>query len=198
MTKNEIQEQRMRGYFIDATRSILKSEGLKVVSARNVAEIAGYSYATLYNYFKDIKELIFECVLGFQDECTAFVDSQTAAMEPGIPKIRSIAISYMKYFVEYPGIFELFFIESPGDLGNKQPTVDHINTFLNRLCEKDWQYALSKGLISEAKVEQLKYQLKYVTTGMLMFYLHRREPVEYSDFIKRAEDQISAIFMITE
>lgn len=198
MTKNEIQEQRMRGYFIDATRSILKSEGLKVVSARNVAEIAGYSYATLYNYFKDIKELVFECVLGFMDECTAFVDSQTAEMDPGIEKIRAIAISYMKYFVEYPGIFELFFIERPGDLGHKQPTVDHINNFLDQLCEKDWQTVIAAELASESRVNMLKYQLKYITTGMLIFYLHRREPIEYSDFINRANEQISTIFMISK
>ena len=53
MEKKEIQEQRMRGYFIQATKEIIKGEGIKSVSVRNIADRAGYSYATLYNYFKD-------------------------------------------------------------------------------------------------------------------------------------------------
>ncbi|NCD10629.1 MAG: TetR/AcrR family transcriptional regulator, partial [Negativicutes bacterium] len=123
MTKNEIQEQRMRGYFIDATRTILKGEGLRAVSVRNVAEIAGYSYATLYNYFRDVKDLVFECVCDFQNECTRFVEEKVGEEAPGLRRIRAITIAYMKYFVEYPGIFELFFIEKPSEIANKQPTV---------------------------------------------------------------------------
>ncbi|NLT49326.1 MAG: TetR/AcrR family transcriptional regulator, partial [Ignavibacteria bacterium] len=41
MTKNEIHEKRMKEYFIQATKELLKGEGLKVVSVRNVAEQAG-------------------------------------------------------------------------------------------------------------------------------------------------------------
>jgi AcrR family transcriptional regulator len=69
MKNKEIQEQRMRGYFIQATKNILKGEGLKSISVRNIADQAGYSYATLYNYFKDVNELIFLCVNDFQEEC---------------------------------------------------------------------------------------------------------------------------------
>ena len=52
---NIIQEERIRKYFIDAAKELIRGEGLSVVTARNVAERAGYSYATLYNYFKDIR-----------------------------------------------------------------------------------------------------------------------------------------------
>ena len=62
MDKKIIQEERMKGYFIQATKEILKGEGLRAASVRNIADQAGYSYATLYNYFKDIKELIFVCI----------------------------------------------------------------------------------------------------------------------------------------
>ena len=60
MEKKEIQEQRMRQYFIDAAKEIIKGEGLKCISTRNVSDRAGYSYATMYNYFKNINDLIYE------------------------------------------------------------------------------------------------------------------------------------------
>ena len=49
MKNKEIQEKRMRDYFIQATREILKGEGIESISVRNIADRAGYSYATLYN-----------------------------------------------------------------------------------------------------------------------------------------------------
>ena len=55
----------MRGYFIQAAKEILKGEGLESMSVRNIADQAGYSYATLYNYFKDVKDLILECIKDF-------------------------------------------------------------------------------------------------------------------------------------
>ena len=53
MERKKIQEERIRGYFIQATKEILKGEGLSALSVRNIADRAGYSYATLYNYFKE-------------------------------------------------------------------------------------------------------------------------------------------------
>ena len=77
MDKKEIQERRMKGYFIDATKELLKGEGLSAVSVRSVADKAGYSYATLYNYFKDLNDLIFECVRDFQTEWECFFSIRT-------------------------------------------------------------------------------------------------------------------------
>ena len=54
MKNKDVQEMRMKNYFIQATKEILKSEGIKHVSVRSVADRAGYSYTTMYNYFKEI------------------------------------------------------------------------------------------------------------------------------------------------
>jgi len=187
----------MRGYFIDATRTILKGEGLRAVSVRNVAQIAGYSYATLYNYFKDVKELVFECVCGFMDECREFVEKQTAEQEPGLRRIRAVSIAYMKYFVEYPGIFELFFIENHSSNSPRHNSDELINNFLEKLCEEDWNKLVSDGMISTDKKEELVRQIKYLTVGMMIFYLHRREKMEYTEFFNNAHRQISALFAET-
>jgi len=105
MGNKEIQEQRMKNYFIQATKEILKGEGLKCISVRNVADRAGYSYATLYNYFKDIKDLIFECVVDFQQECEEFVKAESKKSSAGKEKIKAVTTAYIKYFIQYPGIF---------------------------------------------------------------------------------------------
>lgn len=193
MTKNVIQEQRMRGYFIQATKDILKGEGLKSISVRNIAERAGYSYATLYNYFKDIKDLVFECVRDFQEECEEIVTRETQNARPGAEKIQAITKSYLKFFIQYPGIFELFYLEKPVDISSKKETMQWICTFLDRLCESDWEYAVTNNLIPASQTMNIKIRLNAVTNGLLLLYLNRRFPESYQEFTQISNIQIDEI-----
>ncbi len=43
MKNRQIQEERIKSYFLDSAKNLLKAEGLKSVSVRNVAYHAGYS-----------------------------------------------------------------------------------------------------------------------------------------------------------
>lgn len=197
MVNKEIQEERMRSYFIDSAKEILKGEGLKNISVRNIAERAGYSYATLYNYFKDVKDLIFECVKDFQDECTALVQKDSKKAEQGFQKIKVITQSYIKYFVQYPGIFELFYIEKTNEIaGKKQPTVEMIYSFLDRLCEEEWNYLTENNLITIDEKELMSSSLRYTVLGILILYLTRKHPANYKEFLKISEIQINNILKI--
>ena len=188
-----IQEERMRGYFIEATKTTLRGEGLKSVNVRNIAKEAGYSYATLYNYFRDIKELVFECVKDFQEECRVSVERETINIKHGLPKIRAITKSYVKYFIQYPGIFELFFIESVNDLGRKDLTINSIYSLLDNLCEEDWIFCLKEQIYSKKEVEIKKELLRNTIAGILLYYINRHTPNNYSDFVQLTNRQIDLI-----
>lgn len=193
MGNKEIQEKRMKEYFIQAAKSILKGEGLRSLSVRNIADQAGYSYATLYNYFKDVNDLIFFCVEDFQEECAAFVASQTQNMPDGKEKLKATIIGYVGYFVEYPGIFDLFYLAMVGDFGSKKATIDLIGTSLDQVCEKDWNFCTTKGIFAPEKAEVMKSQLRLMVVGLLLFYLNRRKPESYADFMNEARVQIDYI-----
>lgn len=194
MEKKEIQEQRMRGYFIQATKQILKGEGIRSVNVRNIADHAGYSYATLYNYFKDVKDLVFECVVDFQEECAEFVAAETKNSPRGIEKIKSIAKSYMKYFVQYPGIFDIFFLERINEISNKRSNVELIYTLLDRLSADEWDYCVDNNIVSAETAVIVKDQIHYVVTGILLFYMNRRHPDSYDKFMELSEIQLDTIF----
>ena len=193
MGNKEIQEQRMKGYFIQATKEILKGEGLRNISVRNIAERAGYSYATLYNYFKDVRDLIFECVVYFQEECETFVLSESAKNKPGIEKIRAIAKAYVKYFIQYPGTFELFFLEKTNDVANKQPTLKLISNFLDRLSNNDWEYCITTKVMTAEAAKVKKNTLHFTLVGMLLLYSNRRQPETYKEFSEEVGNQINSI-----
>lgn len=183
----------MRGYFIDSAKSILKGEGLRSISVRNIAENAGYSYATLYNYFKDIKDLIFECVKDFQEECEEMVLKDSRKAERGREKIMAISRSFIKYFVQYPGTFELFYIERVSDVGSKKNTVELIATFFDRLCSGEWDYVKESKIISAELTGKLRSNLNYTVTGMLLLYINRRTPASYKEFTSSVDEQLNYI-----
>lgn len=193
MENKEIQEQRMKNYFIQATKEMLKGEGLKSLSVRKIADRAGYSFATMYNYFRDVQELIFLCVKDFQDECREMVDSATGTMAPGKEKILAKTAAFIQYFVEYPGIFELFYLEKMTDIELKQPVSSLIYTSLTRFCQEDWDFCISEGAFDQKEVLERQTTLNYAVTGMLLHYINRRQPVAYDEFSEISKLQVARI-----
>ena len=192
MGNKEIQEERMRGYFIQATREILKGEGLRSISVRNIADRAGYSYATLYNYFSDVKDLVFECVQGFREEAAEIITSETKDADRGLEKIKAISQAYMKYFVQYPGIFELFYLEKTSEVV-KWENIELIYTFLDDLCADEWEYCNNNNLVTPEKTEIMRRQLRYEVLGMLLLYITRKHPASYVEFQEISSQQLDYI-----
>jgi AcrR family transcriptional regulator len=193
MDRKKIQEQRMRGYFIQATVEILKGEGLTGVSVRSVAEKAGYSYATLYNYFNDLNDLIFECIKEFQSDCETIVKGRVKKAESGKSKLKATVLAYTEYFIEYPGVFDLFYLEKMGNIGNKQSISELIYNFLDKLCESDWNYCIENDIITMEMAEKKRRLLRYTVMGMLLFFQNRLQPCGYNEFIELLTRQVCEI-----
>lgn len=189
MNNKQIQEQRMKGYFIQAAKEILKSEGLKSFSVRNVASQAGYSYATLYNYFKDARELIFQCVSGFQDEAEAFINENIDKNSVGKNRIKEISMAYIKYCVEYPGIFELLYVERMSEISNNKSAIEQIANFPTRLYSEEMKAVYPDE--AEALIRQ--NSLLLCITGLLLYFVNRMVPASYNEFLKQSEEQIDFV-----
>ncbi|MFB6456703.1 TetR/AcrR family transcriptional regulator [Chitinophaga sp. Hz27] len=185
--KKELQEQRVRGYFIAATKEILKSEGLKSVSVRNIADRAGYSFASLYNYFKDAKDLVFLCVHDFRAECIAYAQERAQKQTLGARHLKAVTLAYMEYFIQYPGIYELFFNEKLSDISGSGDTTQLVVSLLEDLTTADWQQLVAQGIISGKEAAFRKEALLAGTTGILALYLNRRYPATYEDFLHKAK-----------
>lgn len=189
MTNTKLKEERTKGYFIEATKEILRGEGSKALSVRNIAERAGYSYATLYNYFKDQTELISLSLLEFKDECRDAINKNIRKSKPGKTEIKAIVHGYINYFVQYPGVFDLFYIEK---LASKKVD-DQVITFLDTLCEEDWNFLISNDTYSKQEAEFKRKTLNNATIGLLMSYLKRSTPSDYSDLLKDIDMTIDTI-----
>lgn len=184
----EIQEQRIRQYFVEACKTLIRGEGIQAVSARTIAEEAGYSYATLYNYFKDIKELVGICVDEFIAEARDYVLTQkiTASGRDGIyHKVQCFA----RYYLQYPGVFHAVFTEDIRELRTPQSFKEKLDAVFEELLAEDFK---SLGQSPEKTSMQIEL-LKLSTYSMLLLYINRRCPPEYKDFTAYFEQTINSI-----
>lgn len=183
----------MKTYFLDSAKNLLKAEGLKSISVRNVAYHAGYSYATLYNYFKDMNELLFRCVNDFCSEVASFAAERTGDVSDAKARLKAAARAYVEYFVEYPGVFELFFLEKMGDFGDRKETAALITGLLNRICAPEWDACVKAGIYREDEAEHRKEMLRHMLSGMLLFYENRLSPDNYEEFMESVDKVLGKI-----
>lgn len=197
MKNKELQEERMRGYFVEAAKNLIKGEGIKSVSVRAVADHAGYSFATMYNYFRDLNELIFLCVQDFQEECRLDVEQQVKKVKGSChEKVKTRVMAYIRFFTEYPGIFELFYTARAYDLGNREGTLISIEQSLEQVCRPEWEKCIQAGTLTPEQVADLGTALRYTVAGLLVMYLNRRRPASYEDFQQMVHRQVDRILEV--
>ena len=189
MAKNIIQEQRMKKYFLEATKEILISEGIEALSVRNVAERAGYSYATLYNYYKGLPELISQCISDFQKECHDFIKNKTKEMKSSRDKIKHIAIAYVDYLLQYPSLFNLFYLEKLSSIKVNHSAV----LFIEKLLLEELDFCSKSNNINEKEVNNLSNTITYLISGMLLLYSNRSFPEDYTVFKEKLELELDTI-----
>lgn len=180
--KNKTQEGRIRQYFIDAAMEIIRGEGLVALNVRNVAEKAGFSYATLYNYFDDLKSLLNICIQSFQNECLDYIQSNISVREDDNKYLLSILNNFTNYFVQYPGIFTLLFLENK-IMVTKSP------------FEKDLFSIITEKF--DLKISEEKANLIYnFTVGSLLNYMNRNNVSDYKHFIIKLNSGLDKLLSV--
>lgn len=94
--KKMIQRNRVKKYFLEASIAIIKEEGLENLTTKKIGDRAGYSYATIYNYFENFNELICISMIQMAHECA---DHITANLKGD--NILEVCSNFSDLLVEY-------------------------------------------------------------------------------------------------
>ena len=173
MGNNQIQEQRMKSYFIQAAMCIVREEGPAAVKVKRVADQAGYATGTLYNYFGDLNELLFYCVVEFFAECQNTALAKSRDTNDPLERLVRIAEGYSEYFLYNPHIYHLAFladVRPPEHFAEGvlyQPEIVRIGADILQQCAQE-------GCVDPSAVETVLALLANTIHGNLMFFLTGR------------------------
>jgi len=109
MNKRTLKKHRSMGYFIDAAAQIMDEEGMESLTIRKVADLAGYNSATLYNYFKNLDELILYASIKHLKEYTSSLAKYTASAKNNVEKYLKIWERFCRYSFSYPQVYNMIF-----------------------------------------------------------------------------------------
>lgn len=116
MDRKQIQKKRIENYFIDAACQIIEQEGVNGVTVRKVAEIAGYHYATIYNYFQDLPHLILQAAFQFHHRYYEYIQKSIKSDASPWEYYRNSCEAFIRFSMNNPNIFRCVFMDSYGEI----------------------------------------------------------------------------------
>jgi AcrR family transcriptional regulator len=163
--EKNIKQQRVEGYFIDAAKVIIKNEGPQAVTVRKVADISGYSYGSIYNYYKDLDELMFHVKNSMIIDMINTMH-QSAKIPQTIEDIQVINREFANFFMDNPNIYE-FYYNFPITTKGKTP-IDDIG--FNETKLQAYQVFVDKGILAKDDLEAVFWTILCSLYGLLNLF----------------------------
>jgi len=165
--KHSVREGRVRAYFIEAAKQIILREGVEGVSVRKVADIAGYSYATIYNYFSDLNALLLATKHAMIVDMVAYMGGAEGGKAAGIEDIKRLNRRYAGYYLEHPHVFRFFYSYR---LTDAQPAHAEQHFDYAASWQDTYQCFVADGTIRAEDVGIVARTIIYALHGLLALY----------------------------
>lgn len=196
MDRKEIQMTRMWKYFVDATAEIIEKEGIESVTIRKIAKIAGYTSATIYNYFEELSHLIFFASMRF---INPYIKELSHYMTTGKNPVEKYLLSwecFCKHSFNNPQIYHAIF---NSDLGAKPEELlkHYFKVYQNDLTGLSEEIkplifehniskrskavlikAVEEGYFEESDIEEITNMTILIWRGMLTTIMNNRRDYE--------------------
>ncbi len=164
--ENSLKSGRIRSYFIEAAKEIIIRDGVESVSVRKVGELAGYSYATIYNYFRDLNQLLQETKLCMIRDMAAYMGSVQGKKANGLDEIKRLNRMYACYYLEHPHVFRFFYsYRLTGEPKAAEQSFDYEASWRDT-----YQCFVADGTIREEDVSIVAKALIYALHGLLALF----------------------------
>jgi len=164
--KQNLKTKRVKSYFIQAAKSIIITDGIENVSVRKVADLAGYTFTTIYNYFTDLNELL-------QDVKGEMIQDLMIHMQGTFPDklydltdVKELNHLYMKYFIDRPNVFSFFYSYRMHPIKERPIDLPDFNT----LYMDTYKGFVISGTIKESDIPIIAKTIIYTIHGLLALY----------------------------
>ncbi|WP_207512344.1 TetR/AcrR family transcriptional regulator [Longitalea luteola] len=173
--RKEKQKQDLRKAILDASMKLFVEQGYENVSIRKIADLIEYSPTTVYLYFKDKNEILFNLhEIGFQKMAEYTADVFT--IKNPLVRLHKMGEYYLKFGLENPEFYDLMFI--------LQAPMEALQTFDN--CEwksgdqalgklkETIQECMDKNLVEKGDVGAIAMAIWGMVHGMVSLAIRNR------------------------
>jgi AcrR family transcriptional regulator len=162
-----VKKEFVKSKFIDAAKSIIMKDGVLGVTVRKIAELTGYSYATAYHYFSDLKELLLETKLSMIRDMVLLSGQSTDKSGDPLQRMKDNTRLPVDYFIDHPNVFRFFYAYEIGPHNEKAMS----SLEIEKLYYEDFLPFADQGIIQEADIPAISRTMLYSVFGMITLYL---------------------------
>lgn len=152
---------RVKLHFAETAMQMIIKDGVQSVSVRNVAKEAGYAYATIYNHFKNLDELLWLTRNLFVQDISEYMQSID---EPD--SFISIFKQYANYYLEKQNVFEFMYFHKLNPLDKKEHSLVEEPDYEQSMIEQMLPLAEKSGITAE-RIQGIISTLIYAVHGLL-------------------------------
>jgi AcrR family transcriptional regulator len=173
--RKEKQKLEIRKAILDASMKLFVEQGYENVSIRKIADLIEYSPTTVYLYFKDKNEILFQLhEIGFQK--MAEYNAELWTIKNPLVRLHKMGEFYMKFGLENPFFYDLMFIlQAPMDAlqGLEKCEWKSGDLTLNRLKDTV-QECMDKNLIEKGDLDAISMAIWSLVHGMVALAIRNR------------------------
>lgn len=107
--RKEREKAEMRRKIVDVAVRMFVEHGYEKVSIRNIADKIEYSPATIYLYYKDKDQLLYDVQTEAFDNLTLFFEQKITSHDP-FERLEQLAFAYLEFAWANPELYDLMFI----------------------------------------------------------------------------------------
>ena len=108
--RKEKQKMEIRKLILDASMKLFVEEGFEHVTIRKIADLIEYSPTTVYLYFKDKDEILFQLHdMGFMK--MREMNENLAGIENPLLRLHKMGENYIQFGLQNPEFYDLMFIQ---------------------------------------------------------------------------------------
>lgn len=120
--KKKLKQNRMKQYLIQATREVVQKESYQDITIRKISAASGYNSATIYNYFKNLDELISLTLIDFVIPYFKAMTTLLKIQQKSYITFLLIWKTYAMYSFREPDIYtHVFYSEKTAEILGKLP-----------------------------------------------------------------------------
>jgi AcrR family transcriptional regulator len=173
--RKEKQKQEIKKLILDASMKLFVEEGFERVTMRNIADIIEYSPTTVYLYFKDKNEILYDLhELGFQK--MGEKNRNLSEIENPLMRLYKMGQNYIEFGLENPEFYDVMFIQqAPMQVLEQMENCDwkYGETALNTL-KQTVEECMQQGFLKKGDVEAASMSIWGMVHGLVSLAIRHR------------------------
>lgn len=161
--------ERVKIHFAETAKKMILRDGVESVSVRKVAASAGYSFASLYNHFKSLDELLWYTRDIMILDIVQNIQYHNNDQVKNILGVKKVFRSFVEYFVKYPHIYRFFYFYHLNKEDKPNQTVVNEPNFEEQYAET-FEFILESGKYTAEETTLIIKTLIFSLYGLLTLH----------------------------